>query len=134
MNVSWMLFSLIFAAGTPCRLSDVHHLFAVDFSVVNTSDIVILVLQVGAAVVFSYFAYYILGRIRQGKYDEGASLQEMLRQFREARDEGELSEEEYQWVCKELSEKIIAEVDREKQEKSRQIKTQFSPNDKRLKR
>ncbi|MDR1959672.1 MAG: hypothetical protein LBQ54_11630 [Planctomycetaceae bacterium] len=111
-----VLFFFFFAAEQPSK---------------SSWDIVLLIIQVSAAVALSFFAYYVVRRIKASRYDEAVSLQEIFRQFKNAYEDGEISDEEYHHIRHKMSAEIVTQI---KSQKSETSSAGMSPDFKPLKK
>lgn len=83
-------------------------IFASNSRIPEVVDVVRLVVWTSVVIILVLCAIYLAKRIKNSRNDPGVSLHEIYRQFDNAWEEGELSEEEYRVIRRELSEKIIA--------------------------
>ena len=83
-------------------------LFASNNRSPEVKEVVPLIIWTSVVVILVFCAIYLAKRIKNSRNDQGVSLHEIYRQFDQAWEEGELSEDEYRQIRRELSEKIIS--------------------------
>ena len=107
MTGIWLL-SLIYRYAMNDLTIYVFFLFASNNRTPDVGEVVPLIVWTSVVVILVLCAIYLAKRIKNSRNDQAVSLHEIYRQFDQAWEEGELSEEEYRQIRRELSEKIIS--------------------------